>query len=114
MKWQLNATESGVKCYYRLTECNGQKLVFLKFENTNRKAVSISWNESFVAKEDKTAAKQSSFGIKEMELLPGIIEAVSCESADMQGKLITRPRQTTPVYRANIISFSFTNVIVKK
>src|SRR5687767_12988572 len=46
-QWVLYASVRNVDFYYRIGECTGKKVVFLKFNNRNSQKVKVSWKEVF-------------------------------------------------------------------
>jgi len=109
-KWILDTTVDGVKCYYKFTTCNSGKdtLIFLRFDNSNKKSVKISWEETFkTQKEDSVVGIQ---GTKQMELSKGKTKDISCDNAE--SLLYVHPSDANPTYPVQILNFKFTNVKV--
>jgi hypothetical protein len=110
INWKLDTTVNGVDFYHAIVDCNSEKVVFLKFHNKNNKATKVYWNESFVVQKN-TTQKQGPFKQKQLTLLPGEMSQTNCNQVRVK-ELLTYPDQTTPVYDAHILNFSFQNIKV--
>jgi len=111
--WKLNTTVNGVELYYRIAACGSQKVALLKFVNTNSKAVTVAWNESFDVRGATGVANRSGLAKKQLLLAPGKTEQVDCQANPQKG-LVARPAQETPVSTEDVTGFRFTNVTVTK
>lgn len=111
--WTLDAKVNGVECFYKITQCAEGKVVLLRFNNTSKKEVDISWNERFIVKKGSTNASATSYGKKQLNLAPGITEQADCLSS-ARSELTARPAQETPVYTSEVTSFEFFDVVVRK
>ena len=109
--WQLDATVSGVQFYHSLTRCNGIKVVFLKFVNTNTYQVKIAWKEVFATQADPKI--EGYMGQKKLLLPPGETSETNCENSSHKECLIL-PSQVTPTYNADILKFEYKEIIVSK
>lgn len=111
--WQLDATINGVQCYHQLADCDGKKVVFLKFTNKTNASVKLSWKEVFEKKYDKTLKTEGPFAEKQLKLAGGETVQADCNGVN-NSNLIARPLQTTPVYEGEITKFNFKDIQVAK
>jgi hypothetical protein len=109
--WQLDATVSGVQFYHSITGCNGKKVVFLKFVNTNNYQVKIAWKEVFATQADQKV--EGFLGQKKLLLSPGETSETDCENARRKECLIL-PSQVSPTYNADILKFDYKEITVSK
>ncbi len=109
--WILDKTVSQVDFYYTFKECDGQKTVFLKFNNNNSFPVKISWTEVFSTQLEK--GKQGAAGQKSIVIPPGISSYSDC-SNNSHKEYVTSPSQVSPTYVAVISKFEYRNVTVEK
>lgn len=109
-KWVLDTTVDGVKCYYKYTTChNGEDtLIFLKFDNTNKNSVKISWEETFKTQKENSVV--GVLGVKQMELSTGKTNEINCDNAE--SPMYVHPSDANPSYKVQILQFKFTNVKV--
>lgn len=112
LKWILDTEINGVEFYHSIGECNGKKVVFLKFNNKNNYKVTVSWKELFVTKQirDKTAGFR---GKKEMVLSVGETFASDCATNENE-KLLILPIDVSPAYEAEIEKFEFNDISVTR
>ena len=108
-EWILHSTIRNVDFYYRISDCNGNNVVFLKFNNRNGKEVKISWKEIFKTQFD--TQKEGFKGTKQLSLPPGETAASDCASSSVK-QCIVFASQVTPAYNAEIRQFSFKNITV--
>lgn len=109
--WKLDKTVNNVNCYYKLTECNGMDVVFLKFDNKNKYGVKISWKEVFTTQSENS--KEGSQGRKELVLQSGITMPSGCTDGANK-KNITLASQINPAYVAKIQKFEFKDITVSQ
>ena len=109
--WQLDATVSGVQFYHSITGCNGKKVVFLKFVNTNTYQVKIAWKEVFATQADPKI--EGYMGQKKLLLPPGETSETDCANSRHKECLIL-PSQVTPTYNADILKFEYKEITVSK
>jgi len=78
--WILATSSGNVDFYYKMAECNGEKVVFLKFDNKNNYTVKVSWKEAVM---DKVFNKVTNayYGQKEINLAPGVTGNDNCSSS---------------------------------
>ena len=109
--WILDKSVSNVDFYHMIKECNGSKVVVVKFHNKNSYHVDVNWSESFSTQleQDVIGAK----GIKNIILQPGITSYSDC-SAQKHKEFMTTKDEVSPAYVAVISKFDFINIQVKK
>lgn len=107
--WVFDKTVQNVDLYHMITACEGQKVVFLKFNNRNMYKVKISWKEVFVTQMEK--AREGFRGMKQLILPPG--ETAQSDCTDVKNKeCLIVASQVSPAYPAEIIQFEFKNINV--
>jgi len=108
--WILERSTDNVDLYYRMGECDGQKVVFMKFENRNAHEIEISWKEII---QDNVSKRQLTgfYGEKHLVLAPGQVLQPDCSSNVCQ-ECITRSADVAPTHRVEIIEFSFSEVSI--
>lgn len=111
INWQLDATVDGVQFYHSISGCNGRKVVFLKFDNTNKYKVNVSWKEVFTTQEGPHI--EGVQGQKEVLLSPGKTLETNCENS-IHKELVILPEQVNPTYVANISKFEYKDISVTK
>lgn len=109
-EWILDKTVGNVDFYHRITDCDGKKAVFLKFNNKNNYKVSISWKEVFVTKQI-SEKKEGFFGQKKLVILPGETSPSDC--SDKKNKVcLVGPDGVSPAYGAEIKEFYYKDISV--
>ncbi len=106
--WTLDATVNDVECYYKIENCNGSTIVFLKFNNKNANNVKITWNEVYTTQLEKAAP--GFFGQRELVLLPGVTSEYDCNG--VHEVLVLRTAQISPAYPVEVKQFNFSNITV--
>lgn len=87
--WQLAASKEGVEAYYRISTCNNESVVFLKFVNTTDQAVTISWHEEYLFTGEGDYIRVNPDGF-ELGIPTGEMEGTDCDNIiDLQ--LVSRP-----------------------
>ena len=109
--WKLDATINNVSFYHALSECNGRKIAFLKFDNKNNVTTSVSWKET--VKTQLRAEEKAIRGEQRLSLPPGETFETSCAGTVCKACVIL-PEQVNPTYLAQIVDFSFTDITVSK
>ena len=105
--WVFDKTVQNVDLYHMITECEGKKVVFLKFNNRNLYKVKISWKEVFVTQMEK--AREGFRGMKQLVLPPG--ETAQSDCTDVKNKeCIIISSQVSPAYPAEILKFEFKDI----
>ena len=107
--FNLDNTISGIKFYHQIVQCNGNNVVFLKFENTTTQNVTITFIQVFDTQIEKGVA--SFKGSKKLLLLPGIIMQEGCDDK-VHPDFVLTASDVTPAYLAKILAFSFSNITV--
>jgi len=107
--WILDNSVNNVDMYHMITDCNGKKVTFLKFENKNNYSVQIAWKEVFVT-EQVSDKIRSINGEKKLELLAGQLAVPKC--GETSNPLIIHTAQALPHFRADIRNFEFKDVLV--
>ena len=108
-EWVLQSTVRNVDFYYRISECSGEKVVFLKFNNRNRQQVKVSWREVFATQFD--VAKEGFSGVKQLLLPTGETAQTDCSTIRVK-ECVVFANQVTPTYLADIRRFTFRNITV--
>ena len=102
--WVFHQTVNNVDFYHMLANCDGKKVVLLKFNNRNNHKVKVSWKEVLTTQFDKEV--ESYGGKKVVTITPGETFASSC--GDNKHKdLLIMPAQVVPTYIAEISAFQF-------
>lgn len=107
--WTLSQTVGNVDCYYRLTPCNADTVVFLKFVNRNNSSKTVSWKEVFDTQ--FAGGVIGFFGRRQMTLSPGTTEQSVCGDVLYPDCLIL-PSEVSAIYVAKIYRFSFADITV--
>ena len=109
--WVLGQTVNNVEFYYKMTECNGKKVVLLKLNNKNSYKVKISWKEVFTTQMEQQA--EGHFGKKELTVAPGEVYAGECTGSNYK-ELLILPTGVSPAYAADIQKFAYKDISVTK
>ncbi len=109
--WILDKSVSNVDFYHMIKECNGNKVVVVKFYNKNKYNVDVNWSESFSTQLEQNVIGAK--GIKNIILLPGVTSYSDCSSQNHK-KFMTTKDEVSPAYVAIISKFDFINIQVKK
>jgi len=110
--WTLTKSAGKVDLFYKIGQCNGETVIFLKFDNKNDKSVTISWKEAVTdVKFGKTFEGQ--YGAKQLVLKPGITSSDNCSEASI-GECVVRMTEIVPTFPAEPKSFEFKEVTVSK
>jgi len=107
--WVLYASVRNVDFYYRIAECTGKKVVFLKFNNRNTQKVKVSWKEVFNTQFE--VQKEGFRGTKQLMLPVGETAQSDCSNLKVK-ELLVLPSQVNPSYNADIKKFHFKNISV--
>ncbi len=110
VSWLPDRTIDNVEFFYRIADCDGKKVVALKFNNRNHHSVNVTWNDFFVTQFKGNKAESVS-AQKRLKLAPGITAGSACENV-RQKELITSPKQASPVYQEEIVQFKFKDIKV--
>lgn len=109
LTWKLDATVNNVSFYHVISECDGKKVVLLKFVNKNSSSVSASFKEFFTT---QTGSEQTPFAGKiKLALRPGETVAQSCSDNTCKECLIL-PEQAFPTHKVTIQEFEFKDIDV--
>lgn len=107
--WIYDTSVKGVQFYHSIVDCNGKKVVFLKFNNQNNNPVEVSWKEVFTT---QALNKQEGFlGQKKLTLSKGETFASDCAEITHRNCLIL-PRDVSPAYAVVISKFEFKDIVV--
>ncbi len=109
--WILDKSVSNVDFYHMIKECNGSKVVVVKFHNKNSYHVDVNWSESFSTQLEQNVIGAK--GIKNIILQPGITSFSDCSSQNHR-KFMTTNDEVSLAYVAVISKFDFINIQVKK
>ncbi len=102
--WVFHQTVINVDFYHMLANCDGKKVVLLKFNNRNNHKVKVSWKEVFSTQFNKDV--EGFAGKKILTVAPGETFASGC--GDTKNKdLLILPAQVVPTYIAEIAAFEF-------
>jgi hypothetical protein len=94
-----------------MTECNGKKVVLLKFNNRNNYKIKVSWKEVFKTQLEQQT--ESFRGQKQLVIAPGEIFESDCTNIKYKECLITSD-QVSAAYGAEILKFDFKDINVSK
>lgn len=109
--WIFDKTVDNVEFYYRLMDCTGQKVVFLKFINRNTHNVKISWKESF---DTQTQKQIEGFrGRKHLVIGNGETSQTGCTDRRFRECLVL-PEDADPTSIVQIVKFSYKEITVSK
>lgn len=110
-EWVLEAELQGVSVYYRITRCDNEDVVYLKFENKNQGRVTLTWQEEF--RTDGRQVRPGAQGQKSIRLDPGTTSETDC-AAPQQPICLIRARQIVPTHRAKILHYSMSQLQVSR
>ena len=102
--WVFHQTVNNVDFYHMLANCDGKKVVLLKFNNRNNHKVKVSWKEAFDTQFKK--GEEGFAGKKILTVAPGETFASGCGDSRYKDLLIM-PAQVSPTYIAEISAFEF-------
>lgn len=110
--WQLDASVNGVDFYHAMSDCDGKKVVLLKFDNKNKSSVTVSWKEKFTTQlETKVIGAK---GKKEMIIPSGITVPSGCgETNKSRRPAVITGFDVQPHYVAEIRVFEFVDISVQ-
>jgi hypothetical protein len=107
--YTLGTTVNGVDCYYKFSQCGGNTVVLLQFNNHNKTSVNVTWKELFAT--TLVPENTEGFNGKQITLAPGLSAPVTCDDKERR-QLLIGPADVSPTYRAEIKHFAFKNVTV--
>jgi len=107
--WVFHQTVNNVDFYHMLANCDGKKVVLLKFNNKNNHKVKVSWKEVFTTQFEKVV--EGANGQKQLIISTGETYSAGCNDNKIQ-ELLVLPSQVRPTYAAQIKNFEFKNVDV--
>lgn len=110
--WILDKTINNVDFYHKIVTCEDKKAVLLKFDNKNSFSVKISWKQIVNSKQEPNATDEFS-SLNTLIVNSGSVEATDC-SDNNNDLLVVLPSEASPMYMADILSFSFSNIVVKE
>ena len=108
-KWVLSKTLNSVSIYYRLADCQGQQVVYMKFENKNPSSAIISWKDAISIRElnnTKTILSET----KNLVLLGGATLQSGCNTIGKSELRAVTP-QSSPV-TPTVLEFNFKDLTV--
>ena len=110
--WVLNKSVGNVDLYYKISDCNGEKVIFLKFDNKNNYDVKVAWKEAVA---DKTFGKvvECYYGEKQLTLAPGVTSQDGCGSVASPECLINL-KTAIPTLPVDPLNLEFKDVNVSK
>jgi hypothetical protein len=111
INWSLNATVNNVKFYHAIVDCNGKKMVFLKFDNKNSYPVDVTWKEVFATQLEEKADGYA--GKKQLTLQKGVTMPVNCAD-NLNKKNIISSSEVSPTYVVEIRKFDYKEISVSK
>jgi hypothetical protein len=111
-KWVLNKSVGNVDLFYKISECNGEKVIFLKFDNKNDYSVKITWKEAIADKVFGNVVDCHN-GDKQLTLSPGITVQDDCTSA-LSPECRINVQNAIPTHVADPFGLEFKNVTVSK
>jgi hypothetical protein len=107
--WNFSKTSQNVEFHYKVQDCNGQKVVFLRLVNSNDFEVQVNWTEVFG---DKISGRkiQAFNGEKQVVLKAGqTIQAEDCERIS-QENFVTILSKVTPTHVIEMESFEIIKI----
>jgi hypothetical protein len=111
-KWTRDKSVSNVDLYYKISECNGEKVIFLKFDNKNDFSVKITWKEAIADKVFGNVV-DCNYGEKQLTLPPGVTVQDGCSSISCPECQIN-VRTAIPTHEADPLNLEFKEVTVNK
>ena len=111
LNWKADATVNNVTFYHVVSDCNGRKVVLLKFVNKNTSAMTVSWKET--VKTQMRPAENAFRGEQRLTLPPGETLVQDCSSISCKACVLT-PEQVNPTYLAQILDYSFKDIKVTR
>ncbi|MDH7461867.1 hypothetical protein QEG73_11285 [Chitinophagaceae bacterium 26-R-25] len=109
-QWTLAKSTNKVDIYYVIKDCKGQKTVFLKVDNKNNYAVTVSWKEKFETQQKVTVEGAAG---KQLVLAAGEIVQASCDN-DAAKECVIAASQITPAFKADVSKYDVSNLSVSK
>jgi len=110
--WVLNKSVGNVDLYYKISECNGEKVIFLKFDNKNNYSLKITWKEAIADKVFGNVV-DCHYGEKQLTLPPGVTVQDGCSSISCPECQINM-RTAIPTHEADPLNLEFKEVTVSK
>jgi hypothetical protein len=110
--WTLYKTVANIEFYHQVAECDGKKIVLLKFNNKTQQKVTIQWKDSFEMNPGEPNMLHQTSAVKSIVLLPGTTSATDCNNTK-QKALLSQPPQLSPIYKAEPFKFSFSEIKIK-
>jgi hypothetical protein len=107
--WVLAQSVSNVNFYYQLSDCGGDEVVFLKFENNNPGTVTVTWDELFDTQGG--TAQPGQWGTLHKTLPTGTTQQADCTDSTCAECLIT-PEKMMQTYKAVASGFAYSNITV--
>jgi hypothetical protein len=110
--WVLDKSVGNVDLYYKISECNGEKVIFLKFDNKNTYSVKVAWKEAVT---DKTFGKEVDcyYGEKNLTLAPGVTLQDGCGSVLVPECQINL-KTAIPTHPVDPLNLEFKEVTISK
>jgi hypothetical protein len=110
--WTFKKSSGNVDFYYKMGECNGEKVIYLKFENKNAYSVEVKWKEAISDKTFGTTV-EGYYGEKQLTLAPGITSREDCSSGVNEQCLI-KMSSVDPTFVVDPAGFEFKDISVSK
>jgi hypothetical protein len=107
--WVLDTTVANVDFFYMISECEGKKVVFLKFNNRNSNKVKVNWKEVFSTQFEKH--REGFRGEKQLVLSQGETFQSDCSQINVKECMVL-PSEVSPSYNADIVTFRFSKISV--
>ncbi|NTW26472.1 MAG: hypothetical protein HGA37_17370 [Lentimicrobium sp.] len=111
-KWARDKSVSNVDLYYMIGECNGEKVIFLKFDNKNNYSVKITWIEAFTDKTFNSVVENFN-GAKQLTLPPGVTSQDGC-NAIAHPECLINMNTVDPTHPVDPLNLEFKDVTVSK
>ena len=110
--WVLDKSVGNVDLYYKISECNGEKVIFLKFDNKNNYDVKVAWKEAVA---DKTSGKVvlCYYGEKNLTLSPGVKLQDGCGSV-VSPECMINLKTAIPTHPVDPLNLEFNEVTISK
>ncbi|MDY0160936.1 MAG: hypothetical protein RBR64_06315 [Bacteroidales bacterium] len=89
-----NNVYQGVEAYYRLTECNGEYSIILKFVNTNNQKIRLEWEDAIFTNNQEWVTNINDSGVKSLIIYPN--SEISCSCSQPIEELFVKIREFIP------------------
>ncbi len=108
--WTLNKSINNVEFYYKIGECDGQDVIFLKIVNMNDFEIEATWTD-MVYDRVLEMNTEAHYGSKELLVPAEATLQADCSEAE-SSDLIVLAQFIIPTHIGDVQSFDFKNITV--